>query len=93
VSVDGVIPPKSGVVRIPHNEGVWHALKGPDGATIVHFRAYIDPGGWIPKWLADLGNRTAVPDEIKAVLKESERRAALRRQAVPDAGAPAPDAG
>jgi len=75
VAAEGILPPQRGIVRLPKNEGVWHVFKGPDGATVIHYRGFVDPGGWIPGWLADLGNRSAVSDEIKAVVSESGRRA------------------
>jgi len=44
-------------VHIPHLKSCWIFEQISQGFTRVELRAYVDPGGWIPAWLANWGYR------------------------------------
>src|SRR6185436_509318 len=81
VTVPGKVPPLKDVVRMSVNEGHWVVTARPDGKSHVIYRFRIDPGGWIPPWLADMGNRAGINDVFKAVGEEARRRGAQRASA------------
>jgi hypothetical protein len=59
----GLVPLKSGVVRITEITGMWiFVRKGND--TLATYQAKINPGGSIPAWLA---NKTAVDQPFKSL--------------------------
>jgi hypothetical protein len=67
-------------VRLRINEGSWHvASRGPNKSFAV-YRFVVDPGGWIPAFAANAGNKQGVTDTFKAVEREAERRADVRRK-------------
>src|SRR6185295_15273726 len=78
-AVPGVVPHTPGAVRTLLSNGSWEVRRLPNGQCRAIYRFIVDPGGNIPSWLADLGNRTGIPDLYKAVEKEARRRAALPR--------------
>jgi len=72
-------PPPQGVVRTRRNRGAWRVA--PDGgATRFSYWLALDPGGDVPAWIVDRGNRTQVPAVIAAV-EEAARRLAADRAA------------
>src|SRR6185503_220153 len=81
VTVPDKTPERSGVVRLKTNNGSWSiSSKGPDKSFAV-YKFDTDPGGWIPGWVADMGNKTGVTDTFKAIEKEAKRRAEEKRAA------------
>jgi hypothetical protein len=42
--------------------------------TEATYYVYTDPGGSIPKWIANKANSTAVPDVFKAIRKTTAKR-------------------
>jgi hypothetical protein len=74
-SVPQRLPQRSNVVRLQTNEGTWHVSPEGDGSSRVSYRFAIDPGGWIPSFAADYGNRVGVVDTFNAIEKEAARRA------------------
>jgi len=78
ISAPGLVPPVEGVVRMAINEGSWSATPRGDGRSHVVYRFRINPGGWIPPFLADLANQSAIPDVFRAVEREAQRRGAAR---------------
>lgn len=75
----GLVPTAPGAVRTPISSGSWEVKRLPSGQCRATYRFVVDPGGNIPSWLADLGNRTGIPELFKALEKEAKRRAALPR--------------
>src|SRR5688572_27091181 len=73
-AVPDVVPGKPGVVRLLLCEGSWRIRPGPDGRARVVYRAAVDPGGFVPNFLSDMGNRTGIIETFKAVEKEAQRR-------------------
>jgi len=65
--------PTPGKVRVEVAEGSWllESVRGGK-ATRVTYTVRSDPGGSIPSWIANRANRTAVPDVMRAVLKQSK---------------------
>lgn len=61
---------KDGVVRTPVNVGSWLVQPQGDGnKTWVVYYIHSDPGGAVPKWIANKANGTAVPNVFAAIRK------------------------
>ncbi len=75
VAVTDKLPERHNVVRLKLNEGSWYVTPKGDG-TKSHavYRFVVDPGGWVPSWAADQGNKSGVPDTFRAIEKEAQRR-------------------
>jgi hypothetical protein len=96
-------PERSGVVRVQIDDGSWEitAKKGDPNKSSVIYKFAIDPGGWIPKFAASMGNEKGVVETFKAVEKEAQRRMKLRQGTPATPGLPSwasgvlpgPDAG
>lgn len=56
-SVQGVLPPVPGVVRMPTVSGHYQLQRLDDGWTQVDYELAADPAGIIPRWLAALAVR------------------------------------
>ena len=50
----GLYPPQEGTVRIPALDNVFFLEPLEDGWTRLTFDTFVDPGGYIPGWLANL---------------------------------------
>ncbi|HEY8207674.1 MAG TPA: hypothetical protein VIG99_09350 [Myxococcaceae bacterium] len=90
-AVPGMVPSAPGAVRTPISSGSWDVKRMPAGQCRATYRFIVDPGGNIPTWLADLGNRTGIPELFKALEKEAKRRAAEPHAPRPKAPAPPPE--
>jgi hypothetical protein len=77
-TVQGQVAPVPGVVRMPVNEGSWTVIPVGESLSHVVYRFRIDPGGWIPPFLADLGNQSGVSEVFRAIEREAQRRAESR---------------
>lgn len=77
------LPRRANAVRLRVNEGSWEVRPLAGGRSHVTYRFALDPGGWLPPFVADIGNRSAVMDTFKALEREARRRAAARDQAPP----------
>lgn len=80
-----LLPERHGVVRLKHNQGSWQVTPRADGRSHVIYRFSVEPGGWVPGMVAEMGARRGVVDTLRAVEREAQRRATERAQA----GAPA----
>jgi hypothetical protein len=72
------LPERANIVRLHVNEGSWHVTALANGKSWAVYKFNVDPGGWIPTFAADMGNKSGVADTYKAVEKEARRRAAAR---------------
>lgn len=54
VNAEGARPPSDGYVRIPALDNRFVVTPLADGWTRVEFRTFVDPGGKVPVWLANL---------------------------------------
>lgn len=73
------LPARANSIRVKVNEGTWHVTpKGPNKSHVV-YRFLVDPGGWVPTFAANIGNRKGVTDTFRAVEKEAQRRARAGR--------------
>lgn len=50
-------PAPKDAVRMPKLKGYWQLVPKGDGATEATYEVVADPGGWIPKWLANLASK------------------------------------
>ncbi|HZI02382.1 MAG TPA: START domain-containing protein, partial [Archangium sp.] len=72
VTTDGAPAVRDGVVRVKLNNGYWLLEPREEGKkTFVTYYLYTDPGGSLPKWIADKANKTSVPDVLRAVRKHA----------------------
>ena len=84
------VPEREGYVRVKINDGFWTLEPRENGKkTFATYFVYTDPGGSIPKFIANKANSTAVPNVFKAIKKVV---AADRARATAAAPAPAPPA-
>lgn len=75
VTTDGAPAVRDGVVRVKLNNGYWLLEPREEGKkTFVTYYLYTDPGGSLPKWIADKANKTSVPDVLRAVRKHSTKK-------------------
>lgn len=51
---EGVLPPQDGYVRLPRLDNTFLFEPLEDGWTRITFETFVDPGGYIPAWLANL---------------------------------------
>ncbi|MBK7860264.1 MAG: hypothetical protein IPJ65_16950 [Archangiaceae bacterium] len=64
------VDPVSGVVRVPVNDGFWKLEPRENGnKTWATYYVHTDPGGSVPKWIANKANSTAVPNVFAAIRK------------------------
>ena len=69
------LPARKGVVRVTTNTGYWDVKTAPDGVHAqVEYYLMFDPGGSIPGWAADRGNKRILPDVLHGVEQEAIRR-------------------
>jgi hypothetical protein len=54
VTVPGIFPEKSGVVRVPRSEGKWVVTPIGNNKLKVEYSFVVDPGGSLPGWLVNL---------------------------------------
>lgn len=73
------MPARSNIVRLKINDGSWHVTSNGDGTSHAVYKFAVDPGGMIPGFAANMGNKSGVSDTFKAVEKEAKRRGAERR--------------
>lgn len=76
------LPPRANFVRVKTNTGSWRVTPRGNKSHVVYQFA-VDPGGAIPPFLADLGNRNGVGDIFRAVEKEARRLHAERSSRSP----------
>lgn len=70
-------PERKGVVRVTVNSGYWSIQPAAGGtASEVEYYLMFDPGGSIPAWVAEQGNKRILPDVMRGLEKECLRRRA-----------------
>ncbi len=74
------VPEKRGCVRVKINDGHWLLEPREAGKkTFATYYVYTDPGGSLPKWIANKANGTAVPNvfaAIRTVVSDDRAKAA-----------------
>ena len=64
------------------NEGVWEFEPAEDGArTLLRYRVYIDPPGYVPNWLARSTFKRELPQMLVDLRRFCEAEQVLRAQA------------
>lgn len=75
-------PSRKGVVRVTINSGYWDVTPADGGAHArVEYYLQFDPGGSMPGWVVDEGNRRILPDVLRGIEKEALRRREADQQA------------
>jgi hypothetical protein len=65
-------PPRENVVRVQASRGALEMVPVEAGTkTRLTCTIYADPGGSIPGWLANIGNRSTVPNLLRAIRDKS----------------------
>jgi hypothetical protein len=84
------LPERDSIVRVKVNEGSWEVTAKDDSSSHVVYRFAADPGGMLPRWAKNLGNRRGVSGTLEAIEKEAQRRqkerAAQAQRAAPGRG-------
>ncbi len=86
------LPQRSGRVRLKLCEGSWVITPKDGGKSHFVYRFAADPGGMLPAWIANYGNRHGVSDTLEAIAKEAQRRQKARQAEASAKTAPAPEA-
>jgi hypothetical protein len=79
VTVPTRTPERNGTVRLKTNDGSWLITPRGESKCYAVYKFTTDPGGAIPGWIADMGNKSGVTDVFKAIEKEAKRRAAEKK--------------
>ena len=58
--------------NIVDSRGSWEVVPLTGVRSLVIYRAFVDPGGGIPKWFVETASRRGVPDLIEAVRRRVE---------------------
>ncbi len=77
------LPKRQGVVRLTHNEGSWRVTPRGEGKSHAVYKFSVDPGGSVPGFLANFGQKGGVLDTWKAVEKRARLLAEERKKAAP----------
>lgn len=73
------LPERANLIRLKVNDGSWDITPIGDGSkSHVIYKFATDPGGSVPAFAANLGNKQAVTGTLRGIEKEAQRRAALR---------------
>lgn len=83
---------KSDRVRMKVNEGSWVVTAKEGGKSHVVYKFAADPGGMLPAWAVNIGNRRAVSGTLESIEKEAQRRQKEREAAAAKSAAAAPAA-
>lgn len=67
-------PSRFGVVRITQNQGYWDVRPLGPGRALVEFDELCDPGGSVPGWLVDMLDKRVVPDLMRGVERDAQKR-------------------
>ena len=78
VSVDGIVPEKKGIIRVPMSQVKWIVTPNPAGGVYIEYTAQADPSGSMPAWLAN-AFVTKGPYETFLKLKKVMKEGAYRR--------------
>ncbi len=76
-----VLPERSGVVRLRHNQGSWAFTPRAEGGVKFVYRFVVEPGGSIPGFLAGVGQKDAVVATVRGVEKRARKLAEDRAAA------------
>lgn len=83
--VEGALPERKGIVRLKYNEGTWEITPKGENAAHIAYKFAVDPGGSVPGWLANMGQKDAVLDTLKAVQERAQKLGEERKKAKPAA--------
>jgi hypothetical protein len=81
-AVPGVVPLKSGLVRVEHSGSIWEITPAPDGIIKVKYTLHVDPGGELPSWLINMFG-TEAPVQIFKNLRTELQKPAYKNAALP----------
>ena len=61
-------------IYLENGSGVWITYQNENGDTILSYRIFIDPGGWIPEIIIDKINEISIINIFKDVINEAHKR-------------------
>jgi hypothetical protein len=64
---------RRGVVRLVDVRGQWMVERLSESASRLTYFAFIEPGGAIPRWMANRANKRGAPDAVLAVVHRASR--------------------
>jgi hypothetical protein len=71
--MQGMVPVKSGIVRIEHSTGRWTITPAGRNKVKVNYELQVDPGGDIPAWLTNMFATQGPLQSFKALRKELQK--------------------
>ncbi|MDY7229711.1 START domain-containing protein [Hyalangium rubrum] len=79
-AAEGEVPERQGVVRLKHNEGIWQVTSKGEGKAHIVYKFSVDPGGSIPKWAANFGQKDGVLKTLEAVEERAKKLGQERKK-------------
>lgn len=74
VAAQGLYPEKKGTVRLPSLDNLFVMTPLADGWTRITFETFVDPGGLIPGWLANLVAVSAPRESLEGMYALMDER-------------------
>jgi hypothetical protein len=65
-------PPRADAVRVTVVDGSWTLKRLDADHTHVTYRLFTDPGGAVPRWVANRANSQSIPDLMDAVARRAK---------------------
>lgn len=72
-SAEGGPPENADHVRIKKIRARWTLSPASSGGTDVVYQVYVDPGESVPAWAVTMGQKSATPDVVRAMIKRAEQ--------------------
>lgn len=76
VSVDGVVPAKEGIIRVPFSKVTWKVTANGDNMLNIDYEAIVDPGGSLPAWVVNMFSTKGPLETFKSLRAISEKKIA-----------------
>ncbi|GAB2702910.1 START domain-containing protein [Mucilaginibacter koreensis] len=73
--VQGMVPVKSGIVRIEHSTGRWTITPAGSNQVKIIYELQVDPGGDIPAWLTNMFATQGPLQSFKALRQQLQKPA------------------
>ena len=67
------LPPKDGIVRVPLAKGEFFIKAKEPQSVFVRYQLTMDPGGWLPEWVAKMFVKEAPVRTLRALAKQVEQ--------------------
>jgi ribosome-associated toxin RatA of RatAB toxin-antitoxin module len=71
-NAEGGPPENADHVRIKAIKARWTLSPATEGGTDVVYQIFVDPGESLPSWIVAIGQKSATPDVVRAMIKRAE---------------------